>query len=45
MKKFEHIQLLHVLRSKNDHVDALAKLAAALVLPKAEPAQVKIVER
>ena len=36
MKKFEHIQLLHVPRSKNASADALAKLAAALVLPQGE---------
>jgi ribonuclease HI len=42
MKKFEHIQLFHVPRSKNSSADALAKLAAALVLPEGEPAQIKI---
>ena len=45
MKKFENIQLLHVPRSKNAPADALAKLAAALVLPEGEPAQVQIEER
>jgi hypothetical protein len=45
MKKFEHIQLFHVPRSKNSSADALAKLAAALVLPEGEPAQIKIEER
>jgi hypothetical protein len=42
MKKFEHIQLFHVPRIKNSSADALAKLAAALVLPEGEPAQIKI---
>lgn len=45
MKKFEHIQLLHVPRSKNSSTDALAKLATALTLPEWEPAQVIIEER
>ena len=45
MTKFEHIQLLHVPRSKNAPADALAKLAAALALPEGEPAQVQIEER
>jgi ribonuclease HI len=45
IKKFEHIQLLHIPRSKNSSADALAKLAASLVLPEGEPALVKIEER
>jgi hypothetical protein len=45
MEKFEHIEVLHVPRSKNVSADALAKLAAALVLPEGEPAQVGIEER
>jgi hypothetical protein len=45
VKKFEHIQLLHVPRSKNSSADALAKLTASLLLPEGEPALVKIEER
>jgi hypothetical protein len=44
IKKFEHVQLLHVPRSKNSSADALAKLAASLVLPEGKPALVKIEE-
>jgi ribonuclease HI len=39
--KFEHIQLLHVPRSKNSAADALAKLATSLVLPEGESTLVK----
>jgi hypothetical protein len=45
MNKFEHIHITHIPRGKNASVDALAKLAAALVLPDGEPAQIKIEER
>jgi hypothetical protein len=45
IKKFEHIQLLHVPRSNNSSADALAKLAASLVLPEGEPSLIKIEER
>jgi ribonuclease HI len=45
IKKFEHIQLLHVPRSKNSSADVLAKLATSLVLPEGELALVKIEER
>ena len=44
MKKFKNIQILHVPRSKNSCADALAKLAAALVLPDGKPTQVNIKE-
>jgi ribonuclease HI len=37
IKKFEHIQLLHVPRSTNSSADALAKLAVSLVLPEGSP--------
>jgi ribonuclease HI len=45
MNKFEHIHIAHIPRGKNASADALAKLAAALVLPYGEPAQIKIEER
>jgi hypothetical protein len=45
MNNFEHIQIAHIPRGKNASADALAKLAAALVLPDGEPAQIKIEER
>jgi ribonuclease HI len=45
MNKFEHINIIHILRGKNASADALAKLAAALVLPDGEPAQIKIEEK
>jgi ribonuclease HI len=45
MNKFEHINIIHIPRGKNASVDALAKLAATLVLPDGEPAQIKIKER
>jgi hypothetical protein len=41
IRKFEHIQLLHVPRSKNSAADALAKLATSLVLPEGESTLVK----
>jgi ribonuclease HI len=41
IKKFEHIQLLHVPLSKNPAANGLAKLAASLVLPEGEPTLVK----
>ena len=42
MRKFEHIQIWHVPRSKNASADALAKLAS---LPQGKPAEVQIEER
>jgi ribonuclease HI len=45
MRKFEHIEISHVPRSKNASADSLAKLAAALVLPKEGPAHIEIEER
>lgn len=45
MKKFEYINISHVPRSKNASPDALAKLAAALVLPEGKPAQIIVEER
>jgi ribonuclease HI len=45
MNKFEHIHIAHIPRGKNASADALAKLAAALVLPDGDPAQIKIEER
>jgi hypothetical protein len=45
MNKFEHIHITHIPRGKNDSADALAKLAAVLVLPDGEPVQIKIEER
>jgi ribonuclease HI len=45
MNKFEHIHIAHISRGKNALADALAKLAAVLVLPDGEPAQIKIEER
>jgi hypothetical protein len=45
MNKFEHIHIAHIPRGKNASADTLAKLAAALVLPVGEPAQIKIEER
>jgi hypothetical protein len=45
MNKFEHIHIAHIPRGQNASADALAKLAAALVLPDGEPAQIKIEER
>jgi ribonuclease HI len=44
MNKFEHIHIAHIPRGKNALADALAKVAAALVLPDGEPAQIKIEE-
>lgn len=45
MKKFEYINISHVPRSKNASPDALAKLAAALVLPEGKPAQIIVEEK
>ena len=45
MEKFNHIEVVHVPRSRNAPADALAKLAAALVFPEGEPAQVTVEER
>jgi ribonuclease HI len=45
MNKFEHIHIAHIPRGQNASADALAKLAAMLVLPDGEPAQIKIEER
>jgi hypothetical protein len=45
INKFEHIHITHIPRGKNASADALAKLAAVLVLPDGEPAQIKIEER
>ncbi|KAM0829812.1 hypothetical protein ACQ4PT_066635 [Festuca glaucescens] len=45
MAKFHHIEVVHVPRSRNAPVDALAKLASALVLPDGKPTQVNIEER
>ncbi|XP_021321401.1 uncharacterized protein LOC110437319 [Sorghum bicolor] len=45
MEKFQNIQVSHIPRGKNASADALAKLAAALVLPGGEPAEIKIEER
>ena len=45
MEKFDNIHISHITRGKNSSADALAKLAAALVLPDGEPAQIKIEER
>jgi ribonuclease HI len=45
MNKFEHINIIHIPRGKNASADALAKLAAVLVLPDGKPAQIKIEER
>jgi ribonuclease HI len=44
MNKFEHIHIAHIPRGKNASADALAKLAAALVLLDGEPTQIKIEE-
>jgi hypothetical protein len=44
MEKFKHIEVLHVPRSRNAPADALAKLAAALIFPEGESAQVTTVE-
>jgi ribonuclease HI len=38
MNKFEHIHIAHIPHGKNDSANALAKLAAVLVLPDGEPA-------
>ena len=45
MKKFNHIEVVHVPQSRNAPADALEKLAAALELPEGEPAQVTVEER
>jgi ribonuclease HI len=45
MSKFEHVHIAHIPRGKNASVDALAKLAVALVLLDVEPAQIKTEER
>jgi ribonuclease HI len=45
MDKFEHIHIAHIPRGQNAPADALARLAAALVLPDGLPAQIKIEER
>ncbi|XP_020168421.1 uncharacterized protein [Aegilops tauschii subsp. strangulata] len=45
MKKFQHIEVLHVPRSRNAPADALAKLAATLVLPDNKTMQVNVEER
>lgn len=45
MDKFQHIEVLHVPRSRNAPADTLAKLAAALVLPEGEPTHVAVEER
>jgi hypothetical protein len=45
MNKFEHVHIAHIPRGKNASADALAKLAVALVLLDAEPAQIKTEER
>lgn len=45
MDKFEHIEVIHVPRSKNAPANALAKLAAALVFQGDNPAQVVVEER
>ena len=45
MEKFKRIEVVHVPRSRNAPADALAKLAAALVLPEGDVAQVTVEER
>nr|AAK92670.1 putative gag-pol precursor [Oryza sativa Japonica Group] len=45
MEMFGHIEVMHVPRSRNAPADALAKLAAALVLPQGGPTQVNVEER
>jgi ribonuclease HI len=45
MNKFEHIHIAHMPCGKTASADALAKLAAALVLPDGELTQIKIEER
>src|SRR3954468_4346222 len=45
MEKFQQIEVLHVPRSRNAPADALAKLAAALVLPNDKSMQVTVEER
>ena len=45
MEKFKHIEVVHIPRSRNAPANALAKLAATLVLPNGEHAQVTIEER
>jgi hypothetical protein len=42
---FEHIHIAHISCGKNASADALAKLAATLVILDGEPAQIKIEER
>jgi ribonuclease HI len=45
MEKFQQLEVLHVPRSRNAPADALAKLAAALVLPSDQSTQVTVEER
>ncbi|KAK1665874.1 hypothetical protein QYE76_054033 [Lolium multiflorum] len=45
MGKFLHVEVLHVPRSRNAPADALAKLAAALVLPDDKSMQVTVEKR
>ena len=45
MENFQHVEVLHVPRSRNAPADALAKLAAALVLPDNKTMQVNVEER
>lgn len=45
MDKFEHVEVVHVPRSRNAPVDALAKLAAALVFQGDDPARIVVEER
>ena len=45
MGKFQHVEVLHVPRSRNAPADALAKLASALVLPDNKTMQVNVEER
>ncbi|KAM0875517.1 hypothetical protein ACQ4PT_036740 [Festuca glaucescens] len=45
MEKFQQVEVLHVSRSRNAPVDALAKLASALVLPSDKSTQVMVEER
>ena len=45
MNQFLQVEVNHVLRSKNDKADALAKLAASLTLPDEREIQITIGER
>ena len=45
MENFQHVEVHHVPRSRNAPADALAKLAAALVLPDNKTMQVNVEER